>query len=346
MWAWVGRVLGTLAAWCVAWIVEVARRGADLPTAAVGWGTGAGALALLTVLAGAVAVLAPRVLRRPAGGITCSCLLVAVVVVRPPTPGWPPDGWVLVACDVGQGDAIVLRAGPGAAVIVDAGPDPPLVDSCLDRLGVTRVPLLVLTHFHADHVDGLGGVLAGRSVAELDVSPVADPPDGVRLVASEAHAAGLEPTVAPYATGRRVGDVSIQALWPLPGASAASPGDGSDANDASVVLLVEVAGVRVLLTGDVEPEAQQALARAWPGLQVDVLKVPHHGSRYQDADFLTGLGARLALVSAGADNDYGHPAPETLGLLREAGADVLRTDQDGDIAVVEEGGDLAAVTAR
>jgi competence protein ComEC len=344
VWPWAGQQLGLLAAWCVAWIVAVARRGADLPTAAVDWGTGAGALALLTVLALVLALVGPRVLHRPAGGIGCCCLLVVAVVVRPPSPGWPPDGWVLAACDVGQGDALVVRAGPGSGVVVDAGPDPAAVDACLDRLDITRVPLLVLTHFHADHVDGLAGVLDGRRVGAVEVSPLADPPEGVRLVDSLARADGLEPEGAPYAQARRVGDVTLQALWPLPGSPTRGPGDGSTANDASVVLLVEVAGVRLLLTGDIEPDAQEALARAWPGLRVDVLKVPHHGSRYQDLPFLTGLGARLALVSVGEDNDYGHPAPETVSALAEAGAEVLRTDLDGDLAVVARDGELLAVT--
>ena len=74
-----------------------------------------------------------------------------------------------------------------------------------------------------------------------------------------------------------------------------------------------VRGVRILLTGDVEPEAQVALARAWPGLRADVLKIPHHGSRFQDLDFLRGLGARVAVASAGEDNDYGHPSSGDAG---------------------------------
>jgi competence protein ComEC len=71
-----------------------------------------------------------------------------------------------------------------------------------------------------------------------------------------------------------------------------------------------------------------------------VLKVPHHGSRYQDPDLLTGLGARLAVVSVGAENDYGHPAGSTLALLRHAGMTVERTDRDGDVAVVVRDGRL------
>jgi competence protein ComEC len=81
------------------------------------------------------------------------------------------------------------------------------------------------------------------------------------------------------------------------------------------------------------------------GLHVDVLKVPHHGSRYQDLTFLRSLGARLALVSVGADNDYGHPAPGTVSALAATGARVLRTDRDGSIAVVERDGRLSAVTS-
>ena len=93
-----------------------------------------------------------------------SAVLLVLMLVPLPTPGWPPRGWVLVACDVGQGDGLVLDAGDGAAVVVDTGPDPTLVDGCLRRLGVRRVPLVVLTHFHADHVGGLAGVLRGRRV--------------------------------------------------------------------------------------------------------------------------------------------------------------------------------------
>jgi competence protein ComEC len=90
----------------------------------------------------------------------------------------------------------------------------------------------------------------------------------------------------------------------------------------------------------VEPEAQAALSRTWPGLRVDVLKVPHHGSRYQDLPFLLALGARVALVSVGEDNDYGHPSTATLGPLAATGAEVLRTDLDGDVAVAVRDGEL------
>jgi competence protein ComEC len=121
-------------------------------------------------------------------------------------------------------------------------------------------------------------------------------------------------------------------------------GDGTAANDASVVVLAEVGGLRILLTGDVEPPGQAALARTLPGLDVDVLKVPHHGSRYQDLAWLESLQAEVALVSVGADNDYGHPAPSVVDALAAGGAEVYRTDLAGDVLVVPDGGGPAVRT--
>jgi competence protein ComEC len=151
-------------------------------------------------------------------------------------------------------------------------------------------------------------------------------------------------SVAPYAQTCRVGDITLEPIWPLPSSPSVGPGDGSTANGASVVLVARIAGVRILLTGDIEPEGQEQIAAALPGLRVDVLKVPHHGSRYQDLPFLRSLHARLALISVGAGNDYGQPAADTVAGLAATGARVLRTDQEGSIAVVERDGRLATVT--
>ncbi len=342
-WPALGRLLGLLAGWCVGWIVLVARRGSALPVPALSWGSDPTPLAALTVACAAVVLVAPLCLRSRGATAVCCALLGVVVLVRPPTPGWPPDGWVVAMCDVGQGDALVLRAGPGTGVVVDVGPDPALVDDCLRRLDIDRVPLLVLTHFHADHVDGLAGVTRGRRVSALQVTSLADPPGAVLAVAEVAQRLGIPETVAAYASTQRIGEVTLQVLWPLPSQAQAGPGDGSTANNASVVLLARVRDVRILLTGDLEPPGQEALARNVPGLRVDVLKVPHHGSRFQDLKFLTSLAARVALVSVGADNSYGHPSPDTLRALAEVGSEVLRTDLDGDVVVAERNGQLVAV---
>jgi len=339
LWSPLGVAVAAPAAWSAGWIIAVARWGADVPTAAVDWGTGPVPLVLLTGLCLLAVPLAPRLLGRPATTLACTGLLVVVMLVRPPTPGWPPRGWVLAMCDVGQGDALVLRAGPGSAVVVDAGPEPAPTDACLDRLEVTAVPLLVLTHFHADHVGGVVGVLEGREVGEVEGTALLDPPEGA---GAAARAVGRDPAPAAYGLTRRVGEVTLQTVWPRPGARPGDPAESAP-NNASVVLVAEVGGVRVLLTGDVEPSAQAALARDLVGLHVDVLKVPHHGSRHQDLDWLTSLGARLALVSVGEDNDYGHPAPDLVAALDAAGASVWRTDVSGDVVVVVRDGELGVV---
>ena len=340
VWAPLGVAVAAPAAWSAGWIISVARWGADVPTAAVDWGTGPVALAVLTLGCLAAVPLAPRLLRRPGSALACTGLLVVVMLVRPPVPGWPPDGWVLVACDVGQGDGLVLRAGPHAAVVVDAGPDPAAMDACLDRLQVTSVPLLVLTHFHADHVGGIDGVVDGREVSVVEATGLLDPVQGVREVEA---GVGREPAVAAYGETRQVGAVTLQAVWPRAGSGAGDAGESAP-NNASVVLVAEVGGVRVLLTGDVEPSAQAALARDLAGLHVDVLKVPHHGSRHQDLAWLTSLGARVALVSVGEGNDYGHPAPDLLAALSAAGMRVWRTDLAGDVVVVVTDGEVGVVT--
>ncbi|MGZ8742459.1 MAG: ComEC/Rec2 family competence protein [Nocardioides sp.] len=339
-------VLGMACGWVAGafgwWIVAVATHLARLPVAAVEWETGAGALILLTVLCLACALSAGMVLRRRRTSVTLGVVLMLVMVRPLPTPGWPPDGWVMIACDVGQGDAVVLNAGAGRAVVVDAGPDPAAVDRCLDRIGVRSVPMVVLSHFHADHMDGLPGVLADRAVGEVLVTGLRNPETGAAAVDRWAAEAGVPVRAPSYGETGSTGALTWQVVGPATSSAIAS--EGSAANNASLVLLAQVEGVRILAAGDVEPEAQERLAAALPGLRVDVLKVPHHGSRYQDASWLTSLRSRLAVVSVGEDNDYGHPAGSTVDLLRGAGATVVRTDLRGDVAVVVDGDRLRVVS--
>ncbi|MGW7297216.1 ComEC/Rec2 family competence protein [Streptomyces sp. NPDC054829] len=332
----VAKALAWCASWPTGWIASIARTGAALPGAGIDWpGSWAGAGLLLLVTVTGLAV-GRRLWRSPWWCGLGAVLLVLAVVQPPPLVrvigGWPPPGWRLVACDVGQGDALVLAAGEGAGVVVDAGPEPGLVDRCLRALAVTRIPLVVLTHFHADHVAGLPGVLRGRAVGEIQTTGLQEPAEQAEFVRREAAARGIPVTRAVAGERRRTGELSWRVLWPP---SAPVPGPEGP-NDASVTLLAESAGVRFLLLGDLEPPAQQALLRAGGVPEgVDVLKVAHHGSAYQDPELIRRAAPRVALISVGEDNGYGHPAPGTVAALREGGAAVLRTDEDGALAVVK-----------
>jgi competence protein ComEC len=265
---------------------------------------------------------------------------VVLVPIRVVAPGWPVDGWLLVACEVGQGDALVLSTGePGTAIVVDTGPDPGLVDGCLSRLGIGTIALIVLTHLHADHVDGLSGTLDGRSVGMIAVGPGREPAMAWREVNGLAAERGVPVTQFRPGDVASVGDATLAVLGP----AQEFRGTDSDPNNDSLVIMADVGGTRILLTGDIEIEAQQALLNAAADLDADVLKAPHHGSSKLLERFVDRVSPEVAVIGVGAENDYGHPSPNALSLLeREGVRTVLRTDIQGDVAVGRQDQELVA----
>jgi competence protein ComEC len=338
-----------VAAWPGGWIAWVAQTCAGLPLAHLPWPEGWSGLVLLGCAAAAMLVLHRGWVRllpaglsrraRLAGGAVVLTALVLVVAMPPDRRGWPPDGWFLIMCDVGQGDALIVRSGPGQALVVDAGPDPDVIDGCLDDAGIVAVPAVLLTHFHADHVRGLSGVLRGRSVAAVLATPVREPAEEAAAVDEVLAAAGIPLETVTAGDTRSVGAAGWRTIWPRRRIAA-----GSVPNNASLVLVVTVADRRILLSGDIEPEAQAAVAADLQGLSFDVVKVPHHGSRYQSPLLTTWAPAPVALISSGVGNDYGHPAPATVDAWTAIGALVARTDLDGDVAVVSSEDGLGVVT--
>lgn len=350
--------VATVPAWVAAGaaqlILWVAHAGAEVPGASRTWPTTPAALVLLGAIALVGALLTPYVLARPSVSAGLAAAMVVSLAVVPGQPGWPPTGWLMVACDVGQGDAIVIRVAHRQAMVVDAGPDPRAMDTCLRELDISAVPVLILSHFHADHVDGLPGVLRRRRVGEVWVSPLASPAGEASRVArvlSQQRTPARTPEVGERGT---VGDISWQVIGPTnPGSAAvnaagreAEASESSTENDASLVVMVTVRGVRLLLTGDVEPAGQSEMLATGTDLRADVLKVPHHGSARQLPEFFVATGAQVALVSAGQDNDYGHPAPQTLRLSESLRMKMVRTDTHGGVGITLRDGALVAFAQR
>lgn len=245
-----------------------------------------------------------------------------------------PDGrlhvWFL---DVGQGDAILIQAPDGRQILVDGGPSPAAL---LDELGGIlpfwdrSLDLVVLSHGDADHVSGLIPLLGRyRVTTAMDGLPPGDKGDAAWFAAVQD--AGIPRVTATRGMRLAAGAVGLTVLNP----GAQRSGSAAD-NNGSLVLRVDYGETSVLLTGDAEEEAEQAMMAAGLPLAADVLKVGHHGSgRSTSAAFLAGVAPEIAVISVGAENRFGHPAPEVLARL--AGVQVLRTDEQGRVEVTSDG---------
>ncbi len=251
-------------------------------------------------------------------GVSVFLLIISMVLIISMSQRifFPGGDWRIGQCDVGQGDALLVNLGADAAILFDAGPDASKLNRCLRLFGINRLPLVVISHSHADHYLGLEGV-KGVEVGEVwsNRAHVEFTPNEVREVRAGVVA--------------QIGDVGLKILWPRTGAEVfeSISGDGSPENNRSVVALVEIEDKKLLVTGDIEPGAQGELIEALPDL--DFIKVPHHGSRFQNPELFRE--AELFLVSVGM-NSYGHPDGGLISHLENLGR-VFRTDRDGAIAI-------------
>jgi len=244
---------------------------------------------------------------------------------------WPGGDWQVANCDIGQGDSMVINLGNHRGIVIDVGPDPVAEDRCLKALGIKEIPLLILSHFHADHVAGLTGAIKNRAVGQVWVSVNSAPL--IESAKAQAALKGVEMIKAVRGMSARVGPLTIRVLWPTLSATSFEemPGDGSQINNSSIATLITSDAFSLFAGGDLEPPVQEILVKdVGP---VDIYKVCHHGSRYQDLAFMSALHPRISIISVGAGNTYGHPAVQTLQALARLGSEVLRTDIDGAVAV-------------
>lgn len=287
-------------------VLGIAHIAGDLPQLGAGAVLAGGGLAALSVRAGW--------LRAPLLFVVVTVVALSVVPER--APGTPTVHFL----DVGQGDATLFAGRGGEVILIDGGPDPALLRAHLDRFGVDRIDLLVITHRHADHASGLTE-LAGRVAVGMVWHAPQQGSEGAfdEVIASLSSAGSVVQVPAPGDV-IRVGEFVVEVVGPI--RRYAGP------NDGSIVLRVVAAGRTVVMSGDIEVSAQADLGP----LRGDIMKVPHQGAATSDLDWLAQSAPAVAVISVGP-NDYGHPAREVIAVLERAGTTVLRTDRYGSVTL-------------
>ena len=316
------------------WIVLVSKHLSELPFARLHFvtgPTGVALAALIVVLTAAYFSLSSTRLNRAvlaliAGLLAIGAILSFVDVAR---STHVHRNWNALNCDVGQGDALLLRSSNQVALI-DVGPDPELLRECLDSAGVRGIDLLLISHYDADHVagiDGLDGLEIGLAVLPgfEDDRPLADK---------------VQSRMGQWAESQVVGQRGMtgtlgKCKWSILEPSF-SAGEATDSNDASLVSLFDCENYRMLALGDLGEQGQERLLASSASLLTAsstlVLKVAHHGSADQSRDLHEFLKPDIALISVGK-NRFGHPTGRSLRILHSVGAKVFRTDLDGAISI-------------
>ena len=318
---------------------------AELPIVYFPWVTGFSATVLSALLILMVSAWLRSNLPRLRQASVAGLVVVAVATLSVPAAseilpgGWPLENWEVVACDVGQGDALVIKS-LGRVAVIDVGKDEELIDICLSELGVRAIDLLVLTHFDFDHVGGLAGALGGRSVSHAIVSGFPDDRPATKSSLDQFEDIGTQVIIAEPTISGSLGEFGWRVLAPTKTAS-----EAQDSNDASVTMVFRSSRLDLVLLGDLGAEGQDRVSKSV--MQVIgssknplLLKVSHHGSNDQSASFHQQLKPDLALISVGSENGYGHPGKQALQILDSVGAQVLRTDLLGAIAISSSSGEL------
>ena len=335
--------LSSLAGWCAAWLELVARVVADLPSARLGArptiGVAIGIGACWLVLHKTAGAVSRRRLAE-LGLVAATFAAIAIVwITTRPAPVWVrPVGLRVTFLDVGQGDSVLLET-RRARILVDEGPPEAKVAGQLRAMGIRWLTAIVLTHPQRDHVGGASAVVRTLEVAEvLEPGLAATGPESEEALAA-ARARHVPIEIVRAGTNFRLGRLRLKVLWPEDEGTASE-----DPNQNAVVLLASYGETDVFLSADAESDVTSRLVLR----PVEVMKVAHHGSEDDGlAAELETLRPRVAVISCGRNNDYGHPRPGTLAALEASpGLDLYRTDENGRVVVDSDGHELTVRTDR
>ncbi|MBE6808837.1 MAG: MBL fold metallo-hydrolase [Ruminococcaceae bacterium] len=230
--------------------------------------------------------------------------------------------------DVGQGDSILIYSN-GYSALIDTGLSDAASDVCtaLESCGIKTLDVLLITHLDSDHIGAAAGVTEIYGVKNLIMPEISSESEGLstaQLVINRVVEADGNIYTAVQGMNFEIGEFELTVLAAFP--------EMADENNRSVITVAEIEDLKFLLTGDMEAKAEKALLGENLDLKCDVLKVGHHGSSTSsNMDLLKAVMPRYAAISVGQNNDFGHPHNEVISDLQYIGAEIYRTDTDGDI---------------